>query len=444
LAIAEFSLRDEEAQAKETAALLGVTIPVIQEFGLTNLGESLSVELPEDESFSGSTFGVITTSPSAWMFNTSLSDEFGNIISAASGLGTNRRQTEPTVPRIHLRPGDEPIDFEGLQRRIKDDYILLCAAAPRQPVRPPYGRRGTLPTGPRPRNGPNTSPYRPSDPFNFWGDLNRGFPVEGITIGEWQSAFARKEDFRRWDEHVRQQREARAAYRRELRQRRTEAQREIAELRTRLIKQGVKPEAIDRMRSDIDNFFIANRHSRETWPSRESIIRRGWSREELERWFERVVRGPTRDDARRPFSEEEYLLRDIFLRHALRTWNQVGGQLRPRVQENREGHEQAVRSFRAWLKKHGLETVGGEIEVWIPGYGRRRYDDGIIDPVTGGIIGVEIKSTAAAMTRWDQNAVHQYLCDRYVNVYGTTVVGRRATDREVMSVVKIQWTWRDE
>jgi hypothetical protein len=102
------------------AALLGVIIPVIQEFGLTNLGESIGVELPEKEAFSGSTFGLITTSPSAWMFNTSLSDDGTNIISAATGLGANRKQTEPTASPPKWYTGNEPIDPKRLQELMSD------------------------------------------------------------------------------------------------------------------------------------------------------------------------------------------------------------------------------------------------------------------------------------------------------------------------------------
>jgi hypothetical protein len=60
------------------------------------------------------------------MFNTVLSDEFGtNIISAATGLGTNRRQTEPTASPPKWYTGNEPIDLERLQELM--GIRVLCS-----------------------------------------------------------------------------------------------------------------------------------------------------------------------------------------------------------------------------------------------------------------------------------------------------------------------------
>jgi hypothetical protein len=98
----------------------------------------------------------------------------------------------------------------------------------------------------------------------------------------------------------------------------------------------------------------------------------------------------------------------------------------------------SVDDFVAQAQKNGYEVVGREVTFNTP-FGQRRYDLVLRDPRTLRTSGIEIKSSAGAMDRWDAAARQQFAADRWINMNGgaTSVGGKGGIAIE--STYKIQW-----
>ena len=91
-------------------------------------------------------------------------------------------------------------------------------------------------------------------------------------------------------------------------------------------------------------------------------------------------------------------------------------------------------------KANGYEVVSREVSFNTP-FGQRKYDLVLRNPATGATSGVEIKSSAGAMNRWDADARQQFAADSWINMNGgaTSVGGAGKGGIEIQSTYKIQW-----
>jgi hypothetical protein len=109
------------------------------------------------------------------------------------------------------------------------------------------------------------------------------------------------------------------------------------------------------------------------------------------------------------------------------------------VTVNRLGHEAAVDDFMARAAKNGFDVLGeGEVSVRTP-FGLRKYDTALRSQSTGGVSGIEIKSTPGAMSRWDAAARQQSAADRWVNLYGSQVIGVNEGIGTISSTCRVFW-----
>lgn len=85
-----------------------------------------------------------------------------------------------------------------------------------------------------------------------------------------------------------------------------------------------------------------------------------------------------------------------------------------------------------------MQVVGREVTFITP-FGNRRYDLILRNPATNATSGIEIKSSASAMDRWDAAARQQFAADRWINMNGgaTSIGGKGGITIE--STYKLQW-----
>jgi len=107
------------------------------------------------------------------------------------------------------------------------------------------------------------------------------------------------------------------------------------------------------------------------------------------------------------------------------------------VQANRIAGARAVDDFIAQAEANGMQVVGREVTFDTP-FGARRMDVILLNPETGGVGGVEIKSSLGAFERFDAPARQQFSADRWINSFGAQGTGRYK-DIFIDNTIKILW-----
>lgn len=107
------------------------------------------------------------------------------------------------------------------------------------------------------------------------------------------------------------------------------------------------------------------------------------------------------------------------------------------VNANRLAGARAVDDFIAQAEANGMQVVGRETTFRTP-FGARRIDVILLNPETGSIGGIEIKSSLGAFNRFDAAARQQFSADRWINTFGATSVGEQS-GITINSTIKILW-----
>jgi hypothetical protein len=107
------------------------------------------------------------------------------------------------------------------------------------------------------------------------------------------------------------------------------------------------------------------------------------------------------------------------------------------VQANRIAGARAVDGFIAQAEANGMQVVGKEVTFDTP-FGARRMDVILLNPESGEIGGVEIKSSLGAFDRFDAAARQQFSADRWINTFGGTSVGEQS-GITINNTIKILW-----
>jgi hypothetical protein len=97
--------------------------------------------------------------------------------------------------------------------------------------------------------------------------------------------------------------------------------------------------------------------------------------------------------------------------------------------------------FAAKARDHGFEIVGQHLRVNSP-FGQRDYDVVIRDPVSGRILGVEVKSSVDAFLRNDEAARQQFAADRWLNREGGLDAIGKGKGIHIDEAIKILWELR--
>jgi len=101
----------------------------------------------------------------------------------------------------------------------------------------------------------------------------------------------------------------------------------------------------------------------------------------------------------------------------------------------------SVDDFAAHAEGNGFDVMGREVSVNTP-YGQRRYDLVIRNRQTRAITGVEIKSSQAAMARFDAGARQQLAADRWLNTRGGADAIGKLKGTRIEDTIKILWEVR--
>ncbi|QDT64699.1 hypothetical protein V22_19400 [Calycomorphotria hydatis] len=89
-------------------------------------------------------------------------------------------------------------------------------------------------------------------------------------------------------------------------------------------------------------------------------------------------------------------------------------------------------------RRNGYDVFGTEISVRTP-FGLRRYDAVIRNRQTGSVLGVEIKSSRAALTRFDKAARQQKAADIWVRMNGGLQAVGKGIDIMIDDVISLYW-----
>jgi len=98
----------------------------------------------------------------------------------------------------------------------------------------------------------------------------------------------------------------------------------------------------------------------------------------------------------------------------------------------------AVDDFVAQARRNGFDVVGRNVTVNTP-YGQRIYDLALRNRQTRVVTGVEIKSSKAAMARFDKAARQQFAADRWLNTRGGATAVGKLKDTKINDTIKILW-----
>jgi hypothetical protein len=107
------------------------------------------------------------------------------------------------------------------------------------------------------------------------------------------------------------------------------------------------------------------------------------------------------------------------------------------VNANRLAGARAVDDFIANAEANGMQVVGRETTFNTP-FGARRMDVILLNPQTGSIGGVEVKSSLGAFKCFDADARQQFSADRWINTFGATSVGEQS-GITINNTLKILW-----